>query len=348
MKHKLLLVDDQPANLRALERLLRSHYDVLTAESGSEALELLMHDDVALIISDQRMPAMSGIEFLNRAAQLRPQTVRIILTGYTDIGDVVEAINSGVLYKYLTKPWVNSDLLQTVQRAIEHYQNRKGQYLLAQENERLEIRLKTTVQGFVNAVRETISQKNPLIAEHCRRTAGYAARIGRQFGLGPNAMEQLSFACLLHEAPNMRLPFEMDINKASLTPEQHRATFASYESGIAVISSVPDLEEVATILRYQHEHHDGHGFFSGLSGDAIPLGSRILSVASAFDQITSGRHSALIAPGQTPADWLRSRSGKQFAPSVVDSFLHTEAPAPIPPQHLPNSPDVMRPSSMLG
>ena len=111
MKYKILLVDDEPANLRMLERLFRDDHEVITAESGAAALELLAHNDVALIISDQRMPGMTGIEFLKQAAEMRAQTVRIILTGYTDVGDLVEAVNSGVVYKYVTKPWVNTNLI---------------------------------------------------------------------------------------------------------------------------------------------------------------------------------------------------------------------------------------------
>src|SRR5437870_3305330 len=98
MKHRILIVDDEPANLRMFERLFRDNHDVITATSGLEALEMLNQYNVALIISDQRMPGMTGIEFLKRAAQMRQQTVRIILTGYTDVTDLVDAINSGVVY----------------------------------------------------------------------------------------------------------------------------------------------------------------------------------------------------------------------------------------------------------
>ena len=114
MDYKILIVDDEPANLRLLERLFRRDYQIISAASGLEALELLKLHNIALIISDQRMPGMTGIEFLKQAAEMRPATVRIILTGYTDVNALVEAINSGVIYKYATKPWVNEDLKQTV------------------------------------------------------------------------------------------------------------------------------------------------------------------------------------------------------------------------------------------
>ncbi len=222
MKNKILIVDDEPANLRMLERLFRADYDIITAVSGQEGLELLTHHDVALILSDQRMPGMSGIDFLKRAAQMRQQTVRIILTGYTDVNDLVEAINSGIIYKYITKPWINTDLRQSVKRGIEHYEATKKQYLLVQENERLEERLRMTVKGFVKAVRGMIGQKNPDLAQHCRRTSEYAAIIGARFKLEPGEMEQLIFASLLHEVPNIRVPFEMDVSRTALTADQGR------------------------------------------------------------------------------------------------------------------------------
>lgn len=328
MKYKILIVDDEPANLRMLERLFRADYEIITAASGSEALELLSRYDAALIISDQRMPGMTGIEFLKKAAQMRPQTVRIVLTGYTDVSDLVEAINSGVIYKYITKPWVNTDLLQTVQRAVEHYEATKKQHLLVQENERLENRIQMTVQGFVNAVREMIAQKNSNLAEHCRRTSHYAALIGEQLNLEPDDMEHLIFASLLHEFPNIRIPFSLDLNKTALTAEQCRVTRNSYQNGLRLISSVPDLQDVATIICYQHEHFDGSGFFDGLDGEKIPFLSRILAVANAFDEINSGRNPALMCTDEEAGSWLRARAGSDFDPHIIEVCLTTNMVEP--------------------
>jgi CheY-like chemotaxis protein len=89
MRYKILVVDDEPANLRLLERLFAGEYDVVTATSGGEGLELLALHEFAVIISDQRMPSMTGVEFLKRAADMRSQTVRIILSGHTDVDDLV-------------------------------------------------------------------------------------------------------------------------------------------------------------------------------------------------------------------------------------------------------------------
>ena len=141
MSYKIMIVDDEPANLRTLERLFRSNYQVVSALSGAEALALLDQHDVALMISDQRMPAMTGIELMTKTVAIRPQMAKILLTGYTDVDALIEALNSGLVYRYLTKPWNNEDLRATVARALEHYESTKAKHLLGMENQRLRGRL---------------------------------------------------------------------------------------------------------------------------------------------------------------------------------------------------------------
>lgn len=142
MKYKIMIVDDEPVNLRTLERLFRQDYQVVTAQSGAEALALLEQHEVALMISDQRMPEMTGIELMKNTVGLRPQMVKILLTGYTDVSALIEAINCGLVYRYLTKPWNNDDLRLTVSRALEHYELMKSKHSLGMENHRLKARLK--------------------------------------------------------------------------------------------------------------------------------------------------------------------------------------------------------------
>lgn len=141
MSYKIMIVDDEPANLRLLERLFQQEHTVITGSSGMEALHLLEQHDVALMITDQRMPGMSGIELLKRTAALRPHMVRIILTGYTDVGALVEAINCGQVYKYVTKPWNNEELRLTVNRALEHYETNKARHELEMSLQRVKTRL---------------------------------------------------------------------------------------------------------------------------------------------------------------------------------------------------------------
>jgi CheY-like chemotaxis protein len=122
-KAKMLVVDDEPDNLDLLYRTFRRDFNVLKAESGIQALEILKAEgEVAVIISDQRMPEMKGTEFLSRTVPEFPDTVRIILTGFTDVEDLVEAINAGQVYKYITKPWDPDELKVVVSRAAETYE----------------------------------------------------------------------------------------------------------------------------------------------------------------------------------------------------------------------------------
>jgi len=142
MKYKLLIVDDELPNLRLLERLFSRDFLCLTASSGADAIQLLKQHDVAIMISDQRMPMMTGIELLKQTARLRPHMVRILLTGYTDVEALVEAINCGLVYMYVSKPWNNDELKLKVGRAREHYENNKKRHSLTLANERLLQRLK--------------------------------------------------------------------------------------------------------------------------------------------------------------------------------------------------------------
>ncbi|MBT9315159.1 response regulator [Leptothoe spongobia] len=131
-KPRLLVVDDEPDNLDLLYRTFRREYQVLRAESGRQALEVLEDDgEVAVIISDQRMPEMTGTEFLSKTVPEFPDTVRIILTGFTDVEDLVQAINNGQVYRYITKPWEPDTLRQLVQQAANTYE------LLKQSNHAL-------------------------------------------------------------------------------------------------------------------------------------------------------------------------------------------------------------------
>lgn len=122
MKHTILCVDDEADNVDALERLLRTKYKVLKATSGQDALKVLDQNRVTLIISDQRMPKMTGVEFLSRSLKTHPDAIRILLTGYADIEVVIEAINSGQIYRYVNKPWDPVDLVNTVDKAVERYE----------------------------------------------------------------------------------------------------------------------------------------------------------------------------------------------------------------------------------
>jgi CheY-like chemotaxis protein len=150
-KPKMLVVDDEPDNLDLLYRTFRRDFNVFKADSGITALEVLAAEgEVAVIISDQRMPEMKGTEFLSKTVPQFPDTMRIILTGFTDVEDLVDAINSGQVYKYITKPWDPNELKSVVQRAAETYE------LLKQRTE--ELLQAQAHTALLNSILQTVRQ----------------------------------------------------------------------------------------------------------------------------------------------------------------------------------------------
>src|ERR1043166_5949693 len=265
MPYKIMIVDDEPANLRLLERLFRRDYQVIVAASGQEALKLLEQHDVALLVTDQRMPGMTGIELLKRTAEFRPHMVRIILTGYTDIGALVEAINCGQVYKYVTKPWNNDQLRLTVARAVEHYEQTRSRHELELANRRLSARLQQMTRAVVRSITGALEAKDEHLYGHARRVGGYSVATGRRLRLDTAALEQLSLAATLH-----------DIGKIA-TPDA------------VLLKPGPLTEEESACVRHHPEDWDGAGYPDGLAGEQIPLASRIIRLTDAYDAMTSPR-----------------------------------------------------------
>lgn len=158
-KLKLMVVDDEPDNLDLLYRTFRRNFQVFKAESGLEGLQLLDQvGEMAIIISDQRMPKMNGTEFLSHTVEPFPDTIRIVLTGYTDVEDLVEAINSGKVFKYITKPWNPEELKRVVQQAAETYR------VLKQRTNELNraLRRESLFNAVMTAIRESLDYRSML------------------------------------------------------------------------------------------------------------------------------------------------------------------------------------------
>lgn len=158
-KQKLLVVDDEPDNLDLLYRTFHREFRVLRAENGPDALKILEAEgDIAVIISDQRMPQMSGTEFLSLTAQKYPDIIRIILTGYTDVEDLVEAINSGKVFKYVTKPWDDEQLKQVVRQAADTHNVLRART----EELRRNLRRETLLNAITSTIRSALSYQELL------------------------------------------------------------------------------------------------------------------------------------------------------------------------------------------
>ena len=313
MKHKLLIVDDELANLRLLDRLFSQEYHCLTASSGAEAIRVLEEHDVALLITDQRMPEMTGIELLKRTSTLRPHMVRILLTGYTDVEALVEAINCGLVYFYFTKPWNNDDLKLKVNRAREHYENNRKRNSLVLTNHRLELRIEEMKSEIVAALSEMLTARDPIASEHALRVRNCAAAIGAKLGLEIADQQELEAAALVHDLG------QLGTENRLLAPccASTAASRAHAECEARLLCSIPELAKVADMVTSQRENFDGSGGPVGLQNLQIPRASRILRVADEYDLIRRPKAAVAAMTHEETMRFLTQRSGKQFDPEVI-------------------------------
>ena len=317
MTYKLLIVDDELPNIRLLERLFREDYFCLTASSAKEALNLLEQHDVAVLITDQRMPSMTGIELLKRSADSRPHMVRILLTGYTDVEALVEAINCGLVYTYVSKPWNNEDLKLRVSRAVQHYEDNKRRHSLVAANERLESRLREMKLGFIRTIAAALKLKDEYTFTHGFRVSKCAAIVGETLGLRNDLLSDLTAAGLLHELGAIGTPDDVLLRTDALTTNDLSILQRHPSRGAQVLSCVPELRDIADIIRYNRENYDGSGYPLGLVAEQIPLTSRIVRVASEYDLLVQPRDASTALSHQAAIEELSKGGGKEFDAQVV-------------------------------
>jgi DNA-binding NtrC family response regulator len=157
-KHPILLVDDEPEILFSLRGLLRREFDLHTAQSGAEALDILRRQPIHVIMTDQRMPEMTGVELLRRARGECPEAIRIVFTGYADLKAVVDAVNEGQIYRYLTKPWDPDELCALLHEACDQYERIAERHRLLAELRDYVARCQTPLQGSSDAQAEQLAQ----------------------------------------------------------------------------------------------------------------------------------------------------------------------------------------------
>jgi len=319
-RHKVLIVDDEAANLRLLQRVLNEH-DVLTAQSGAEALKLLKAQDISLIISDQRMPQMTGVKLLEESIALRPYAIKILLTGYTDIQALVDAINAGKVYKYISKPWDPEELRLTVKRALESYE-------LREDNENLLIDLKLALAQLEELSMATIKALSDALDAKCDYTSGHSVRvsrlalgIGRALGLPHSELRDLELGGILHDIGKIGVP-ESILWKASRLNGDEQLIMANHPCRSAqIIGELKGLSRTREYVLHHHEYMDGTGYPDHLVGEAIPLGSRIILVADAYDAMTTDRPYRQAIGHEKALVELKKHGGKQFDQNVIEALI---------------------------
>jgi response regulator RpfG family c-di-GMP phosphodiesterase len=354
-KARVLLVDDEESILSSLRRLLRSQsYELFLADSGMKALEIMQEQPIDLVISDARMPNMDGATLLATIRERYPQTFRILLTGYADLDMIAKAINEGQIYRYLSKPWDDQELLLTVAQALAHQQSeveRKRLVALTREqNEQLQALnagLEKRVQARTAEIEQTADMLD-LAYEELKRNYAVTAevfsrmvesRLPKEKQTNRPIIELIRAYCSAHvpnEADSRNLSIAAalhNIGKVSWTDammsapaeqlhhterEKYRAYPAHSET---LLMTLDPMKDATRLIRSHQERWDGTGFPDHLKGTAIPLGSRLLKLAVDFIELQRG----LILERRMNADeallFIRKYAGKLYDPDLVEGFI---------------------------
>ncbi len=352
---KILLVDDEVNITKALRRLLMTedNYDIYIANSAADALDILAEEsDVGVIISDQRMPEMTGVEFLQQASKVTPDAIRILLTGYADIEASIAAINEGAVFRYLTKPWDDETLLNSINEAAKNYwlveENKRLNNLVLQQKDELEqwngrlkqrvldqtaqirtkgVELASTNKQLRESFQETIESLAGLIEMRDHKAPGHSRNVAKlviaiakfmQFTDEDNT--KLYSAALLHDIGKIAFSDELfETPISSLTTDEMQEYRNHAVRGQAAINMVPALQDIGVLVRHHHERFDGRGFPDQLKGDAIPIGARIIAVADMFERklIEFPKAEAL----KSALEELEQEWGKSLDPALRQALL---------------------------
>ncbi len=320
---KILCVDDEQSVLNALKRLFRGKpYEIFLANSPADGLELLEENCFDLIISDMRMPEMSGAEFLAKSLDIHPDCIRILLTGYSDIESTISAINTGKIYRYVQKPWDNDELLLTVEQGLEQLslkrENARLMLEVEEKNKSLEAfnhqledkvqlrtkqihqalakvekvnaalsqSLRSTVKSFYNV----ISMTPHLGGKTAFDTAELCKKLATTLECSPKEIRATYLAGLLHQLgligsdeSLLSTPWQQ------LSADEEREYFSHPEKAVLVLAPAQGLNAVSLLIKHQFERVDATGLPSKLSAQDIPMGSLILAIARDYYMALNGQ-----------------------------------------------------------
>jgi response regulator RpfG family c-di-GMP phosphodiesterase len=316
---QVLFVDDEENIIKALRRLFMDEdFGVLTATSGEEGLAVIKSNkDIGLVVSDQRMPGMTGVDFLAEARKLAPDALRIVLTGYADINTAMGAINEGGAFRYLTKPWQDDDIVQNIREAIKIFrlkrENDRLQEIVKQQNAMLEewnrklktrvleqtrdireknealnhlnTRLKKNFNSSILAFSKLLELRDKSVGSHAVKVAELSTRMARDKGISEEAVETIQIAALLHDVGKIGIRDQLLQKNRQDLSEDERAEYRQHSvRGQAAIDTIEDLRGAGILIRHHHEWFNGQGWPDGLQGDAIPIGARIIGMADYMDR----------------------------------------------------------------
>ena len=272
----LLFVDDEPNVLTALRRIFAQEGMRIVTETRAEAaLAILLQQQVSVIISDNMMPGMNGIEFLEKARMMSPDTIRIMLTGYSDQHTAIEAINRGEVFRFITKPWDPFAVKLIVKEAV-------GKYEMVRS-------LREADEGTLRSLAQTIELKDPYTRGHCDRVSDLALALATQLGVDERTKRLMRQGCWLHDCGKIGVPESVLNFNGPLKGESLEVMQKHPQWGAEVARQANLSNTIINIILYHHERFGGGGYPTGISGEAIPLEARIAAIADIFDALSTDR-----------------------------------------------------------
>lgn len=304
----IMFVDDEAGIRNSLKRLFAdSPHNVLIAASAAEGLELLRSTTCAVIVSDNQMPGESGIEFLYKARQLAPDTVRVMMTAYADLGTALNAINHCEAYRFVVKPWDNQELVELVNNCVMRYE-------LLQS-------LRLNDEAIYRSLAQAIELKDHYTRGHCDRVVDFSLALGKRMGVATDIMTHLMHGAMLHDCGKIGVP-EATLNFPGKLDDDQMNVIRKHPDWGGEVARAAGMHQITVnVILYHHEHYNGKGYPTGLSGNDIPLEARIVAVADVYDALASDRPYRKAMPPDIAMREFLAMSGTVLDPLLVESFL---------------------------
>jgi response regulator RpfG family c-di-GMP phosphodiesterase len=351
----ILVVDDDEAVLSVIEEQLKwEGYQVVTATSPTTALEYLATTAFSVIVCDQCMPEMQGLDFLAKARELRPSTSRMLITGVLSLDTLIDAINRGEIFRFIAKPWLRAELLATVKNGVHRFELYEANHRLHNEAMRLNEKLKSTNFELNGRLEELVEKTRALDTAHIAMRANFEQslelcyRIINTFYplLGQQTKAVVDICRRMAETKHFTdeekhvltvsawlydiglIGFERELlhkyftKPGSLTPEEIKTLKNHPAYGQTLASFVDQLRTVGETIRAHHEQFDGKGYPDALAGEAIPWTARCLSLAVYYAESTLSRQQTIEA--------IVRESGRRFDPEAVRLFFKVTQIAELP------------------
>jgi putative two-component system response regulator len=275
-RETVLFVDDEKSYLAYTSGIFANRgLNILTAASALEALEIVEHQSVAVVVSDNEMPGMRGIELLSCIKEISPHTVKIMMTGSADLSTTLAAINSGEVFRFVLKPWKKSEMMRAVKDGVRRYRVLQA--------------IKHEDEFILHSLAQTIELKDASTKGHCDRVATLALRIAEKLGVAEDVRQEIRFGSWLHDCGKIGVPEAILNAERGLTEEEFKIVMKHPEWGCEVVRKANLSKTVQDIVLYHHERFDGKGYPYGLEGSSIPLEARIVATADICDALTMDR-----------------------------------------------------------